>query len=87
MQLIDQLQQQRVSQLVQLSVCTVRLALAGPIADNLNALHSSQPGQSATLQHHLRSQILLNAIMGDNALLAVDDAFIRVECLERKHSN
>ena len=80
LQQINKLQTTRVPPLVQLSVCAVRNALAGPIELNVDALLrcNASPQQRPIL----RRQILLEDILCANALQGVDDAFASVDALD-----
>ena len=80
-QLIDELKSLQVPSLVQLSVCAVRDAIAGPIELHLHSLLAGQPPQQ---QQILRSQIQLDAILCENALDGVEEAFASAEALQSK---
>ena len=82
--LIDELQSHRVPSLVHLSVCAVRDAIAGPIDLNLHSLLVGRPSQQERI---LRSQILLDEILCENALDGVEEAFDSAEAFQSKLSN
>ena len=75
------LQTNRVASLVQLSVRAVRDTLAGTIELNVQSLLHDHPPQQ---QRILRTQIMLDDILGVNALQGVEEAFTTAEALEQK---
>ena len=82
--LIDELQSHRVPSLVQLSVLAVRDAIEGPIELNVHSLLARLPSQQ---QRILRSQILLDEILCENALEGVEEAFASADELQLQLSH